>query len=74
MGLISGAICTFVFGLSGSYWLALFIRMVAGFTNGNIALSKSVITDLTTGPSRAMGFAYMGASFSLARAISRYAT
>jgi hypothetical protein len=50
----------------------ILILHCAGFTNGNTSLLKAAISDLTTGPTRALAFAYHGATYQLSRALAKY--
>jgi MFS family permease len=71
LGLFTNSICSILFPLSESYALALFLRFFSGFTNSNIALCKAIISDtITNGTERALAFAYQGAAFQGARAVT----
>ncbi len=44
-----GAVCMFCFGLSPYFSLALGLRCLSGFCNSNTAITKAVLSDMTTG-------------------------
>ena len=53
-GLISNTIFLISFGLSGSLWFALIVRFLAGVGNGNIAVARAYVGDIST-PSQVAG-------------------
>jgi len=64
-GLISNTIFLISFGLSGSLWFALIVRFLAGAGNGNIAVARAYIGDIST-PSQVAGrMGLIGAAFGL---------
>lgn len=64
-GLISNTIFFIAFGLSGSLWFALIVRFLAGAGNGNIAVARAYIGDIST-PSQLKGrMGMIGAAFGL---------
>lgn len=73
LGLFSGFVGTLVFAFATNFWVALLSRLVQGLTNGNIAVAKACVSDLTVkaaGTDRTLAFAYFGATFSLGRVVS----
>lgn len=69
-GCFSSMVSALTFGLAPNYWVALAARFMLGLGNANIALSKACVSDLTTGPTRALAFAYLGGFFAIARAVA----
>ena len=64
-GLISNTIFFIAFGLSGSLWFALIVRFLAGAGNGNIAVARAYIGDIST-PTQLKGrMGMIGAAFGL---------
>jgi len=64
-GLISNTIFFIAFGLSGSLWFALIVRFLAGAGNGNIAVARAYIGDIST-PNQLKGrMGMLGAAFGL---------
>ena len=51
-------------------WWAVTARLLTGALNSNFALSRAQIADLVPNGQRAMPYAYLGASFALARTFS----
>ena len=74
LGLASGCICTVLFGISTSFGVALVLRFLGGLTNGNLALTKTVIADVPSSSmspeQRSLAFAYLGGLFQLSRALA----
>ncbi|ELR23205.1 transporter, major facilitator subfamily protein [Acanthamoeba castellanii str. Neff] len=69
-GLMSGALGTFLFGLSPNFALAFVSRLFAGFFNANVPVTRAVCADVTEGQARILAFAYISACFSLSRSVS----
>lgn len=76
-GVASSIIFTLLFPFVQSFYLAVFIRLGAGFCNSNNAVSRAYISDLTIHArgmeeeaERAALFGYLGAVWALARSIS----
>ena len=69
-----GSVClnTFLLGIAPTFTFALATRLLLGLTNGNTPVVKASLADITTGPTRALAFAYLGATWSLSRAMSKY--
>ena len=64
-GLISNTIFFIAFGLSGSLWFALIVRFLAGAGNGNIAVARAYIGDVSS-PAQLKGrMGMIGAAFGL---------
>ncbi|MEE2747794.1 MAG: MFS transporter [Candidatus Thermoplasmatota archaeon] len=64
-GLISNTIFFISFGLSGSLWFALIVRFLAGAGNGNIAVARAYIGDISS-PEQLKGrMGMIGAAFGL---------
>ena len=64
-GLLSNTIFFIAFGLSGSLWFALIVRFFAGAGNGNIAVARAYIGDIST-PAQLKGrMGMIGAAFGL---------
>ncbi len=55
----------FLWMFSGSFWIFVASRMLAGVAGGNIAVAASAAADLTTGKERAGGMALVGSAFAL---------
>lgn len=74
LGLATGCVCTLIFGVARSFALALLMRFIGGFTNANLALTKTVIADVPSSEmsneQRSLAFAYLGGCFQLSRAIA----
>lgn len=69
-GLLSGAVGTILFGFSPNFALAFASRLLAGFFNANIAVTRAVCADVTEGQARILAFAYTAACFNLSRSLS----
>ncbi|KAG8790969.1 hypothetical protein FRC12_010499 [Ceratobasidium sp. 428] len=63
-GLFGLALSIFSFGLSKTFGGLLFSRALAGALNGNIGVSKSMITELTDETNQAQCFAFMPITWS----------
>lgn len=72
IGLFTSSVTSFLFVISPNMWIALFLRIFAGLTNANIVLSFSGLSDIIFGPPRSIIFAYLGAVFSVGRAVSSF--
>ena len=70
MGLGVAALSTFSLGFIRHTWLALAARLLTGALNANFAISRAQIADLVPNGARAMPYAYLGATFALARTFS----
>mmetsp|Transcript_28182 Transcript_28182/g.39788 ORF Transcript_28182/g.39788 Transcript_28182/m.39788 type:complete len:506 (+) Transcript_28182:310-1827(+) len=70
VGCAASSITTFLFSLSPALYVALLLRFFGGLLNANNTIAKAVVSDITQGKARVVAFGYLGASFSLARAIS----
>ena len=47
-GLIANTVFLIIFGLASTLWMALLVRFLAGAGNGNIAVTKAYIGDIST--------------------------
>ncbi len=59
------AISYLVWIFSGSFWLLIVSRLIAGTMSGNIAVATASIADLTKSRNRAKGMAMIGVAFGL---------
>lgn len=59
------AVSYLVWIFSGSFWLLIFSRLVAGTMSGNIAVATAAIADLTDVKKRSRGMALIGVAFGL---------
>lgn len=59
------AISYLVWIFSGSFWLLILSRIIAGTMSGNIAVATAAIADLTESSKRARGMAMIGVAFGL---------
>ncbi|OCH83866.1 MFS general substrate transporter [Obba rivulosa] len=64
-GLVGLIISVVGFGLSKNYWALVLSRCAEGALNGNIGVSKSMMTEITDVTNRARGFAYLPIVWSL---------
>jgi DHA1 family tetracycline resistance protein-like MFS transporter len=64
-GLVSNTIFLISFGLSGSLWFALIVRFLAGAGNGNIAVARAYVGDISTHEQTAGRMGMIGAAFGL---------
>ena len=55
----------FLWVFSGSFWLLVLSRLVAGIAAGNISTASAVIADVTAGKDRARGMGLLGMSIGL---------
>ncbi|EKX33695.1 hypothetical protein GUITHDRAFT_120085 [Guillardia theta CCMP2712] len=70
LGLFTSTVLTFALGFIHDPWTAILSRMMIGALNTNFALSRAAISDLIPPGKRAIPFAYLGATFALARTFS----
>ncbi len=63
LGLIGNSLSMLSFGISHSLTWALVSRSMCGFLNGNIAVSKCVIGEVTDKTNQAKGFSLFGLAF-----------
>ncbi|OCH84812.1 MFS general substrate transporter [Obba rivulosa] len=68
-GLVGLIISVVGFGLSKNYWALVLSRCAEGALNGNIGVSKSMMTEITDVTNRARGFAYLPMVWSLGSTI-----
>ena len=64
-GLLSNSVFFIVFGLSGSLAMALIARFLAGAGNGNIAVTRAYIGDISEPEDVAKRMGMIGAAFGL---------
>ncbi|KAL7748030.1 hypothetical protein RI367_006576 [Sorochytrium milnesiophthora] len=55
----------FLWIVSKQFWVFVLSRVVGGLSEGNVQLSVSIITDVTTPETRSRGLAYVGIAFAL---------
>mgnify|MGYP001157334103 FL=1 len=65
LGLVSNTVFLVAFGLATSLWMALIARFLAGAGNGNIAVAKAYIGDISTRAELPGRMGMIGASFGL---------
>ena len=65
LGLVSNTVFLVAFGLATSLWMALLARFLAGAGNGNIAVAKAYIGDISTRAELPGRMGMIGASFGL---------
>jgi MFS family permease len=70
LGLFTSASLTMALGLTTSVWVGIASRLPTGALNANFALSRAQIADLVPNGARAVPYAYLGATFALARTFS----
>ncbi len=64
-GLISNTIFLISFGLASALWMAVLVRFLAGAGNGNIAVTRAYIGDISTPEQLPARMGMIGASFGL---------
>ncbi|HJM66463.1 MAG TPA: MFS transporter, partial [Candidatus Thalassarchaeaceae archaeon] len=64
-GLISNTIFLISFGLASALWMAVLVRFLAGAGNGNIAVTRAYIGDISTSEQLPARMGMIGASFGL---------
>ena len=64
-GLIANTVFLILFGLASALWMALLVRFLAGAGNGNIAVTKAYIGDISTSEQLPARMGMIGASFGL---------
>ena len=65
LGLLSNTVFLIAFGLATSLWMALLARFLAGAGNGNIAVAKAYIGDISSREELPGRMGMIGASFGL---------
>jgi MFS family permease len=65
LGLLLGAVAVVGFGFTFSLWWAMLFRFFHGLANGNVAVAKTVIADITDETNRAVGYAAISASYGI---------
>eukprot|EP00698_Gefionella_okellyi_P022023 TRINITY_DN7237_c0_g1_i1.p1 TRINITY_DN7237_c0_g1~~TRINITY_DN7237_c0_g1_i1.p1 ORF type:complete len:599 (-),score=131.00 TRINITY_DN7237_c0_g1_i1:38-1834(-) len=64
-GLIGNIITAIVFGFSVNYPMAVAMRAATGLLNGNVAVCKTYMREVTDGTNQALGFSLLGCVWSL---------
>jgi len=65
VGLLGTAITMLIFGFATNYYVALVSRFLTGAMNGNIAISKVYMGELTTTKTQALGFSLLSFTWGL---------
>ncbi|WAR56284.1 hypothetical protein PtB15_7B130 [Puccinia triticina] len=69
IGLVGVAISTLAFGFSSSFWAMIFARSIGGILNGNAAVIKSMVAEITTTENQAVAFSLLPTSYAVGCAI-----
>ncbi|KAA1109916.1 hypothetical protein PGT21_003111 [Puccinia graminis f. sp. tritici] len=69
IGLLGVSISTLAFGFSSSFWTMIAARSIGGILNGNAAVIKSMVAELTTTDNQALAFSLLPTSFAIGSAI-----
>ena len=64
-GLISNTVFLITFGLASALWMALVVRFLAGAGNGNIAVARAYVGDISSDEQIPARMGLIGASFGL---------
>ena len=70
LGLFASASLTIALGVTTNVWVGIALRLLAGALNANVAIARAQVSDLVPNGARAMPYAYLGATFALARTFS----
>lgn len=70
LGLFVSASLTIALGVTTNVWAGIALRLLAGALNANVAIARAQVADLVPNGARAMPYAYLGATFALARTFS----
>lgn len=70
LGLTTSVVCTLLLGLCQSVFALVVCRAVVGLLNCNFSVSRAALADIVPNGSRAVPFAYMGATFGLSRTLA----
>ena len=65
IGLVGNTVCFALFGLAPTLFIAILARFLAGFFNGNIAVARAYIGDISRPEQMASRMGLIGASFGL---------
>lgn len=65
IGLIGVSISTLSFGFSKNFWWMMASRSIAGALNGNAAVIKSMVGEITTPDNQALAFSFLPSSFAI---------
>ena len=60
IGLLGNTITNLSFGVSHSLSWAIFSRLSCGLLNGNVAVAKSILGEITDSTNQSMGFSLFG--------------
>ncbi|KAI7957574.1 hypothetical protein MJO28_004669 [Puccinia striiformis f. sp. tritici] len=69
IGLIGVSISTLAFGFSSSFWTMILARSIGGILNGNTAVIKSMVAEITTAENQALAFSLLPTSYAVGSAI-----
>ncbi|EFP81521.2 hypothetical protein PGT21_003175 [Puccinia graminis f. sp. tritici] len=69
IGLVGVPISTLALGFSSSFWAMMFASSVGGTLNGNAAVIKSMVAEISTTDNQAMAFSLLPTSFAIGAAI-----
>eukprot|EP00871_Galdieria_phlegrea_P002977 jgi/Galph1/3680/GphlegSOOS_G2324.1 len=64
-GLSTNSFFLFLFGLSPSYPIAIFLRFLHGMLTGNVTVSKTYLSDITDSTNESAAFGMIGMTFGL---------
>lgn len=64
IGLFGNIVTSILFGLAPTFWIALGARFTCGLINGNVAVAKCVLGEVTDKTNQAKGFSAFGFLFS----------
>ncbi|RKP07545.1 major facilitator superfamily domain-containing protein, partial [Thamnocephalis sphaerospora] len=65
LGLTTTTICTLLFGFSKSYAWAITLRVLAGLGNGNVAVLKSMVAEISDQTNQARAFSFIPMTYVL---------
>ncbi|KAF2073135.1 hypothetical protein CYY_005551 [Polysphondylium violaceum] len=65
LGLIGSMVCLLFFGFSKYYFLAIIFRFLCGLVNGNVAVAKTMLGEITDSTNQAKAFSFIGLSWSV---------
>jgi MFS family permease len=72
IGFISNSIFMILFGLSTNIYIALFARFICGLFNGNSAIIKSYIGEISNDVTKATNYGYLSVAWSIGIIIGSY--
>jgi MFS family permease len=50
IGLAGVALSSLIFGIAGSFWVALLARFIGGALNGNVAIMQTMVAEMVKNP------------------------